>query len=82
VLEALKPMRLQAWRYPGPIAIAERHSWHLIDGWAYLGSARTRSEIPALLDQGRRAFDRDVYRLLSGRLAGLRDRIEILDRST
>jgi DNA polymerase III subunit epsilon len=79
VLQALAPMRLQAWGYGGPIAIAERHSWHLIDGWAYLGSVRSRSDIPALLTQGRPGFDRDVYRLLSGRLAGLRDRIEILN---
>jgi len=81
VLEALLPMRLQAWDYPGPIAIREGKSWHLIDGWAYLGTTPVRSDIPALLEHGRKGFDRDVYRLLSKRMGGLKDRIEIVDRA-
>ena len=78
VLEALASMRLQSWPYPGAISIKEGNSWHVIDGWAYLGTARSRSECDALVRSGRRSFDRDVYRLLSSRVAGLEHRIEVL----
>jgi DNA polymerase-3 subunit epsilon len=80
VLEALAPMRLQAWPYAGPIGIREGHAWHVIDGWAYLGTARSKSAISELLSSGRHSFDRDVYRLLATRMDGLKQRIDPLDR--
>jgi DNA polymerase-3 subunit epsilon len=79
VLESLAPMRLQTWPYRGPISILEGKTWHIIDGWCYLGSTRSAPAIAELLRTGRRSFDRDVYRLLASRLEGLKHRIDVLD---
>jgi DNA polymerase-3 subunit epsilon len=72
-------MRLQSWPYSGPISIREGQSWHVIDGWAYLGTARSKSAIAEVLKAGRRGFDRDVYRLLATRMDGLKQRIDLID---
>jgi DNA polymerase-3 subunit epsilon len=72
-------MRLQTWPYRGPISILEGKTWHIIDGWCYLGSTRSAPAIAELLRTGRRSFDRDVYRLLASRLEGLKHRIDVLD---
>ncbi|HEY8605813.1 MAG TPA: exonuclease domain-containing protein [Noviherbaspirillum sp.] len=64
VRAALQSQRLQAWPYPGPVAIPENGAWHLVDGWAYLGTAHNEMEKADLLKGGRRRFDRDVYRIL------------------
>jgi DNA polymerase-3 subunit epsilon len=61
---ALQSQRLQAWPYPGPVGIAEDGALHVIDGWAYLGTAHTAAERAALLQKGQQRFDRDVYKLL------------------
>ena len=82
VLESLAPMRLQSWPYPGPISIREGKTWHVIDGWAYLGTVRSKSAIGEILKVGRRGFDRDVYRLLATRMEGLKPRIELLDAAS
>jgi DNA polymerase-3 subunit epsilon len=37
----------------------------LIEGWRYLGTARSDEELHALLDNPRPAFDRDAYKLLA-----------------
>jgi DNA polymerase-3 subunit epsilon len=53
------------WPYAGPACIKEGDEVHLVDGWRYLGSARSADELWPLLEHGRPPFDRDVYRILA-----------------
>ncbi|MEP6547101.1 MAG: exonuclease domain-containing protein [Gammaproteobacteria bacterium] len=74
---ALAALKLKAWPFPGRIALRERDvnggtpdlgrgtELHVVDRWAYLGTARSDEELSALraLDSSD-AFDIDVYRML------------------
>jgi DNA polymerase-3 subunit epsilon len=69
---AMARLRLAPWPYKGRIAVREADSYralteiHVLDQWRYLGSARTESELAALLEQCKLpAFDLEHYRLLS-----------------
>lgn len=73
---ALARMRLQTWTYPGAIGLVERNDFldveevHLVDGWRYLGTARSAADVDALLQQAAHvSFDRDTYKLLTTQLA-------------
>ncbi len=77
---ALATWRLLNWPYDGPIAIREGSVLHLIDRWSYLGTAQADHEVFDLLDVARPPFDRDVYRILAGRLARLGKRVELLGK--
>ncbi|SAL04616.1 DNA polymerase/helicase [Caballeronia arationis] len=76
VHEALAASRVVEWPHAGPIAIAERDAnsgrvaWHVIDHWCYLGLCRSIEGIgPLVANAGEmRAFDFDVYGLISRRL--------------
>jgi DNA polymerase III subunit epsilon len=63
---ALSALKLKPWPFPGRIALQEgRSEYHVLDHWAYLGTARSEEELAEL--SGRRAlaaFDVDVYRIL------------------
>jgi DNA polymerase-3 subunit epsilon len=75
---ALSSLKLKSWPFPGRIALRECDAWqgagdaaslsadlHVLDHWAYLGTARSEDELSALAAQeshGR--FDPDVYRIL------------------
>jgi DNA polymerase-3 subunit epsilon len=63
---ALSSLKLQAWPFPGRIALQEgRAEHHVLDHWVYLGTARSEEELAELKE--RRAhtpFDVDVYRIL------------------
>ena len=73
---ALSPLKLKTWPFPGRIALRERGphglpEWvqrtevHIVDQWAYLGTARTEEELAALGTRGSSsAFDVDVYKIL------------------
>ena len=74
---ALSSLKLKEWPFPGRVALRERAprggmpQWmrstdlHVLDQWAYLGTARTDEELAALGASGTRsAFDVDVYRIL------------------
>jgi DNA polymerase-3 subunit epsilon len=61
---ALREIRVPAWPYPGPIAVRERRAVYLFDQWQYLGTARTQSDIEAVLETRAREFDVKVFRLL------------------
>ncbi|MFI4890363.1 MAG: exonuclease domain-containing protein [Steroidobacterales bacterium] len=67
---ALSALKLQAWPFPGRIALREGAScggceWHVLEHWAYLGTARDEDELEALAQQPvRPGFDADVYRIL------------------
>ncbi len=61
----LARLKLVSWPFAGPALIREGGEAHLIDGWRYLGTARSDEELHALLDAGRPRFDRDTYRILA-----------------
>ena len=79
---ALSSLKLKAWPFPGRIALRERAphgsfvdpnrapEFHVLDQWAYLGTAHCAEELAALgaggagAEQPKIAFDVDVYRIL------------------
>lgn len=65
LMTALTSIKLVSWPFPGPALIREGDEAHLIEGWRYLGTARSDDELHALLDAPRPAFDRDAYKLLA-----------------
>lgn len=76
LMAALAKLKLEAWAYPGPIGLVERDDFldveeiHVVDGWCYLGTARSEAEIHQLLEQtGEPRFDMDTYKLLRTQLA-------------
>lgn len=65
LMTALTGIKLVSWPFPGPALIREGDEAHLIEGWRYLGTARSDGELHALLDNPRPSFDRDAYKLLA-----------------
>jgi DNA polymerase-3 subunit epsilon len=74
---ALSPLKLKAWPFPGRIALREHDprggtpefmratDLHVVDRWAYLGTARNEEELAVLSAKDAFvAFDVDVYRIL------------------
>ena len=61
---ALRGIRVPAWPYRGPIAVRERRAVYIFDQWQYLGTARTLSDIGAVLETRVREFDAKIFRLL------------------
>jgi DNA polymerase III subunit epsilon len=74
---ALSSLKLKSWPFPGRIALRERDprggmaesmhgtDLHVVDHWAYLGTARTDEELTELgARESSAAFDVDVYRIL------------------
>ena len=74
---ALSALKLRSWPFPGRVALRERDprggmpEWmqgtdlHVVDRWAYLGTARTEDELAELgARESSAAFDVDVYRIL------------------
>jgi DNA polymerase III subunit epsilon len=66
---ALSSLKLKTWPFPGRIALRERATYgtelHVVDHWAYLGTARTDEEVATLAaGAARDAFDVDVYKIL------------------
>jgi DNA polymerase-3 subunit epsilon len=79
---ALSSLKLKSWPFPGRIALRERDprggmagcmqgtDLHVVDHWAYLGTARTEEELAELgARKSSAAFDVDVYRILVRYLA-------------
>jgi len=68
---ALSALKLKPWPFPGRVAIAEgRAEFHVLDHWAYLGTARSEDELDELRTKAApAAFDADVYRILVRYLA-------------
>jgi DNA polymerase III subunit epsilon len=74
---ALSSLKLRAWPFPGRVALRERDprggapefsrstDLHVLDHWAYIGTARTEEELASLKAMdARAAFDVDAYRIL------------------
>ncbi|TFV93926.1 ethanolamine utilization protein [Oxalobacteraceae bacterium OM1] len=78
VRAALAPWRLQAWPYDGAVGLREGDTLHVVDGWAYLGSAQDRAGVNALLARGQQRFDRDVYNILQKWLPEHAEQVERL----
>jgi DNA polymerase-3 subunit epsilon len=72
---ALAPLKFKAWPFPGRVALIERGPMgsvdsHVLDHWAYLGTARCEEELTSLArSTAPRAFDPQVYRILVRYLA-------------
>jgi DNA polymerase-3 subunit epsilon len=69
LLDALLPLRLQAWPYPGAIGIREyqeetgKTDIHVIDHWCYLGKAQSVEELDDFALPDALHLDKDFYRL-------------------
>ena len=73
---ALSPLKLKAWPFPGRIALRERGAasgaggegrleCHVLDRWAFLGTARSDEDLEALrAAEVNAVFDIDVYKIL------------------
>ena len=68
--DALASLAMTPWPFDGPIAFREGRSWHVLDGWAYLGMASDLDGARALAIT-QRLFDPDIYRLMVRRLFSL-----------
>ena len=71
LIGALSRLKLVSWPFPGPGIIREGGEVHLIDGWRYLGTARSETELHELRRSARPPFDRDIYKLLVKRVGRL-----------
>ncbi len=76
LMAALAKFKLKPWPYPGPIGLVERDEFmdleelHVVDGWRYLGTARSEDEVRELLaEAGAVRFDIDTYKLLRTHIA-------------
>ena len=65
---ALAPLKIKRWPFPGRIALRESayecEELHVLEHWAYLGSARTEDELSALSEREAPPFNPDTYKLL------------------
>jgi DNA polymerase-3 subunit epsilon len=73
---ALSSLKLKSWPFPGRIALRERDprggaDVHVLDPWAYLGTARSDADLAQLqTDAPCAPFDPDVYKILVRYFAG------------
>ncbi|KPC53379.1 exonuclease domain-containing protein [Amantichitinum ursilacus] len=72
VLAALSKLKMPAWPYAGPVALAEGQGdaavLHVLENWNYLGSARDDEQLADLLSAPRPAFDLDMFKLIQAEL--------------
>lgn len=69
LMAALTGLKLTSWPFPGPAVIREDNEAHILDGWRYLGTAKSDEDIATLLEGSRPPFDRDTFRILSKHVA-------------
>jgi DNA polymerase-3 subunit epsilon len=62
--DAFRPLRVQAWPCEGAIGIRERGDLHVVDGWQFLGTARSEEEAYELVAARRPGFDKRTYDIL------------------
>lgn len=75
----LTDWKVRTWPFDGPVMAREGNSWHVLDAWCYLGSARNQIEVQMLLREGRPAFDKDTYKILVSWLPKLGSVISVND---
>jgi DNA polymerase III subunit epsilon len=62
---ALSSLKIKSWPFAGRIALRERGEFHVLDQWAYLGTAGCEEDLAALRSRDTPpGFDVDVYRIL------------------
>jgi DNA polymerase-3 subunit epsilon len=81
IFDALRALRVPAWPYRGPVGIRERSDVHVVDQWQFLGTARSDSDLHAILESRPEEFDPRTYRVLRRTLAHLPQR-KIVDLET
>lgn len=62
--EALNALRVAHWPYPGPVGLPEGPLLHVIDQWAYFGTADSPAQARERLARPRPSFDLDIYKIL------------------
>ncbi|HEX5372590.1 MAG TPA: exonuclease domain-containing protein [Aquabacterium sp.] len=67
----LTDWQVRTWPYDGAVKVREGQAWHVLDAWAYLGTAQDEAGVQALLAEGRPTFDKDTYKILVSRLPGM-----------
>lgn len=65
LMTALTGLKLVSWPFPGPAVIREEDEAHVVDGWRYLGTAKSDDDIRQLIEAPRPLFDRDIYKILA-----------------
>jgi DNA polymerase-3 subunit epsilon len=70
--DAIRPLRVDAWPYPGAVGIRERSDLHVVDGWQFLGTARSEAEAHELAATRGAGFDKRIYDILRRELPRLR----------
>jgi DNA polymerase-3 subunit epsilon len=81
IFDALRPLRVPAWPYQGPVGIRERSDVHIVDQWQYLGTAHCEAELHTILECVPKQFDPRTYRVLRRTLSQLPPR-KIVDLAT
>lgn len=64
VFDTIRPLRIEAWPFAGPVALRERVDLHVVDDWQFLGTARSDNDVRDLLAARRDGFDPRVYKVL------------------
>ena len=79
---ALGALKTLAWPWRGPVGVLEEDperetaEMHVVHHWCYLGTAKSESDVPELLEGARRLrFDLDQYKILARHLAARRTRV-------
>jgi DNA polymerase-3 subunit epsilon len=79
VFDTIRPLRIEAWPFAGPVALRERADLHVVDDWQFLGTARNENDVSDLLAARRDGFDPRTYKVLVHELPRLpRERIVLL----
>jgi DNA polymerase-3 subunit epsilon len=85
LMQALAPLKVQAWPFPGRVGIRERSpdgrriDVHLLDHWCYLGTVKFDAQMDLFGFQERTAmFDVDTYRILQRFLARKGARLDVI----
>jgi DNA polymerase-3 subunit epsilon len=72
VITAFAPSQIKAWPYAGTIGILEAGDVHIFDRCCYLGRAKNEGDVFAILENRKRTFDPDNFKLLKRWMPKLR----------
>ncbi len=75
-VEGFYKTKIKKWPYPGPIAIVENDTAHVISSWCYAGE-QSRSDEAHAIETDSLQFDYDLYHILTRFLLGKNQNIHI-----